>query len=139
MAEQSIGSMLPEGEAKILNDRFNELKSTLPEDVQLVIPNAVCYSLKELQGYLGSLKVMFEESGIPEEQRGVAMMLGQYDDSVKKEHLRNKVTVMFIASRVESDDQGKITKIDNCIIKAGEFDPPGEVGDVSYDVGSLDP
>jgi len=138
--ELKLGNDLPEGEAKKLFDRFEEFKTTLPADAQRLIPNAVCFSIDELQGYLSRANEMMETKRIPVEQRGIALMFGKNDESAEKTHLRDKVTVMLVASRVTGDEEGRITEIGNCVIREGEFpEPGGSPDDVSYDVGSLNP
>lgn len=140
MAEVKFGNDLPEGEAKNLFERFEELKTTLPEEAQRVIPDAICYGIEELQEYLSRVNEMLESKSIPVEQRGIALMLGKNDESAEKPHLRDKVTVLLVASRIIGNDEGRITAIDNCVIREGEFpDPEGAPDDVTYDAGSLYP
>ena len=112
----------------------------LPEAAQAVIPNAVCFGVTELQEYLTRVETMMEEKGIPRNERGIALMLGKHGSEVPKTHLREKVTVALVASRVIGDETGRITAIDNCVIKEGEFPEPAKSpDDVSYDIGNGHP
>lgn len=134
-----LGGFLKKGEPIELFDRFKELKSELPEEIQSLIPNAVCFGLRELQDYLSIVQEALENRQIPEDERGIALMFGKYGDEVEKKHLANKVTVMLIPSRAAADEDGKVTKIENAVIYEGEFELRGPVPDIGYNVGSLQP
>lgn len=129
-----FGNELPQGDARILFNRFSEFKATLPEEVQSLLPNAVCFTVSEVQEYLDKVSEMFEERSIPEDQRCIALMPGKYGDDAPKEHLRNKVTTVFVASKTESNDNGQVALIENCVLNEET-----EIEDVSYNVGSLNP
>lgn len=137
----TLGQQLPQGGAKALYDRFQLFKEELPEGTKLLFPNAVCFTVSELQEYLNNMQDMFEERGIPESERCIALMPGKYGDDAPKDHLLNQMTVLLLASRVEANEEtGQVTNIQNCVIKEGEFSEPGEpVDDLSYNIGSLHP
>lgn len=134
------GQQLPVGEAKKLFERFEAFRSSLPEAAQQLLPNAVCYNLNSLQQYLGRVKEMLTEKGIPEDQQSIAMFFGKHNDAVKESHLRDKCTTVLVAAASTSNDEGRITAIDCCVLKQGEFPAPGESpDDLSFDLGSLNP
>jgi len=61
-------------------------------------------------------------------------MPGMYGEDAPKIHLRNKVTTVLVASKAESNENGQVTLIENCVLSKED-----EFGDVSYNVGSLNP
>lgn len=142
MTMANLGQQLPQGDAKVLYERFQEFKATLSPEAQEAIPNAVCFSVNELENYLAEVNSMLAAAGVPTNERCIALMPGKYDGNVEKEHLRDKVTTIFIASRATGDDTGKVTLLENCVVGSvndEESGGDGDIGDLSYNVGSLNP
>lgn len=134
------GQQLPAGKAKKLFERFEAFRSTLPEAAQAAIPNSVCFSVDALQEYLSHVKEMLTGKGIAADEQTVTIFFGKHGDDVAEPHLREKCTAVLVASRSTSDDAGRVTAIDCCVRKEGEFPGPGESpADVSFNMGSLDP
>lgn len=135
----SSGELLPKGKAKELYERYLVFKSTLPPSAQPAIPDAVCFTISELELYLSEANSLLAAAGVPQSQRCVALMPGKYGSEASKPHLNNKTTVMFIASRAEGDETGKVTLLENCVVGNEGDDNGNPIGDLSYNVGDLYP
>jgi len=107
------------------------------------LPHAVCYKLDELLMFYNQAKQTLEADGVPESERGVALMLGLHLDP-SSSHAHNKPTIMMVATQwVDNADPkaGKVDSINNPILQEGwtALAPPPPIKDTSYDAGSLWP
>lgn len=131
------GRFLNPGEAKKQYDAFWDAGGGN-------LPQAVCYKLKDLAEFYMKANEVMAADGVPEDQRGVALMIGIHLDQGSS-HAKNKPTIMMVATQwVDNSDPnaGKTDSINNPIIKDGwpvAFAPPPNITDTSYDAGSLWP
>jgi hypothetical protein len=132
-----MGRFLKEGEAKTQFDAFWAAGGGGN------LPFAVCYTITELATFLQEADKTLGEDNVPQEQRGIALMLGIHLDQ-SSSHAKNKPTIMLVATQWQDNpdpNAGKVDVINNPVIQGGTIAlaPPPPVKDTSYDAGSLWP
>ena len=131
------GHPLPTGTAK---NQYDAFWNATPSPG---LPKAVCYNLTEIDKFLLMAREMFDKTEVPDDQRGVALMIGIHLDA-SSTHAGFKPTLMMVATQfVDNIDSnaGKVDSINNRILKAGwpVHSVPPDIDDVSYNAGSLWP
>ena len=131
-----MGRPLNQNEAKTQHDVYWSL---MPDPK---LPHAVCYTLKEVSDFYMAANKMLADCGVPEKERGVALVLGVNLDQ-SQSYAKNKPTIMMVATQFTDNVDptiGRVDAINNPTMKAGWTAPiPPDIGDVALDAGGLWP
>lgn len=125
------GQVLPPGKALEQYTKFNNQYGN-PN-----FPQAVVFTVDELQTYLERANSMFDEQGVQANERGISLCYGiQLVDPAKENY--NKPTLMLVATQFKEDalHPGKVEGINNPVsglVWPGTEPAPTTLPDYCYD------